>query len=493
MQKGWIVVGMPETSSRLLARRWRVLGGFLAGRGRPHVVGPLVCWPCSAWKPCVSSGRGAHGSFSWLSPLGALRHLPLRSLRGASLSSTEGQHPLPLSLGWRRRLALTKALNQHWQQPIPVVTWDPLLPWRSVQPACRFRRRCGRLFPRHPRWSGWPNRGIRIGEAKHPGPPVSQQKRERSPPRQDAAPARVFCPVAACPCSDPARARGWATVAGMKHHIDAHLAGSLQGEVPIPWLHTHNRTRCLVCGLSVSSAHGVHPTCRPEARTVAVDMAVPMDLDSLDLPSWPAIQAATTATLRHVPAAARHLWSQVLMRALAAVAHSNTDKAWRELAMLPKCVLCSAGRGGRQHRKATAAYTLDRLQRWRLCGNPAPFSSAERAQANLNNGGLWLLAWHAKGLTGKLVPLFFPRAFALPQPTRPKLCAPSTHSGLLPLLRRSTTSGWLLKLLLKWLAGAFATSLPRQRRGLQGCVSNISRMPSPLVTAMCSSPTSRPS
>ena len=86
-----------------------------------------------------------------------------------------------------------------------------------------------------------------------------------------------------------------------------------------------------------------------------------MDTDALQLPSLVAIQAAKTATLRHIPVAARHSWSQVLTRALAAVAHSNDDKAWRELLMLPKCVLCALARGGRQHRKAAAAYTLDRL------------------------------------------------------------------------------------------------------------------------------------
>ena len=32
--------------------------------------------------------------------------------------------------------------------------------------------------------------------------------------------------------------------------------------------------------------------------------------------------------------------------------------------MLPKCVLCAPARQGRQHRKAVAAYTLDRLHRW---------------------------------------------------------------------------------------------------------------------------------
>ena len=62
--------------------------------------------------------------------------------------------------------------------------------------------------------------------------------------------------------------------------------------------------------------------------------------------------------------AARHAWNQVLTRALAAVAHRNDVAAWLELLMLPQCVLCAPGRGGRRHRKAAAAFTLDRLQRW---------------------------------------------------------------------------------------------------------------------------------
>lgn len=101
----------------------------------------------------------------------------------------------------------------------------------------------------------------------------------------------------------------------MRNHIDAHLAGSLQGDVPVAWMDLHSRTRCLVCGLSVSRAHGVHPTCRPAARAAAVDGADPMDTDALPLPSLTAIQAAKTATLRHVPGVARHSWNQVFTRA----------------------------------------------------------------------------------------------------------------------------------------------------------------------------------
>ena len=119
------------------------------------------------------------------------------------------------------------------------------------------------------------------------------------------------------------------------------LPAPCKGMCPLPGFHSHNRTRCLACGLNVSQAHGVHPTCRPEARAAAVDAAIPMDTDGLQLPSLSAIQAAKTATIRHVPSAARHAWAQVLTRALAAAAHRNDDKAWRELCMLPKCVLCA--------------------------------------------------------------------------------------------------------------------------------------------------------
>ena len=92
-------------------------------------------------------------------------------------------------------------------------------------------------------------------------------------PRQPWGTGAIACPADVCQLPGLARARGWATVPSMRHHIDAHLAGTVAGDVPSTWLETHNRTRCLVCGLSVSVAHGVHPTCRPQARLTAVDAA----------------------------------------------------------------------------------------------------------------------------------------------------------------------------------------------------------------------------
>ena len=217
--------------------------------------------------------------------------------------------------------------------------------------------------------------------APSPGTPVGGERpRQRShsprparPPPQaqqmqvddgGGRPCRVFCPVPTCPCHDTLRHRGWATAASMQAHVDAHLAGTLQGEVPAEWLHANNRTRCLVCGLSVAANRGVHPTCRPAYRAAAGNQPADDTMGGEALPSFADIQAGRTRTLRHIPAAAKSLWTRTLSRALAAVVHSNNPRSWQELLMLPQTVLDAPPRGGHKHAKAAAAYTLDRLQRW---------------------------------------------------------------------------------------------------------------------------------
>jgi hypothetical protein len=213
---------------------------------------------------------------------------------------------------------------------------------------------------RHTRWRGGPSRGQRIGEAANPGPGApgtplgGERPRQRSLSPRSPRPAqvsamdvdgrgphsgsRVFCPVPGCPCSVPSHTRGWCSVTTMQSHVDGHMAGTLAGAIPAAWLQQHGRQCCAVCGLSVSSRFGVHPTCRPEARAAAAgpnNAAASGD----GLPPLEALQGGNTPTLRHVPQAARHSWSKALTRALAAVAHSNADSAWRELLMLPQTVL----------------------------------------------------------------------------------------------------------------------------------------------------------
>ena len=171
---------------------------------------------------------------------------------------------------------------------------------------------------------GWPSRGKRIGEAANPGPPApgtpvgGERPYGRRPleerPLMDVDSGgnagRVYCPVPACPCGDPRRARGWASDATMRPYIDAHLSGALCGEVPAQWLQARGRQRCAVCGLSVSTQHGVHPSCRPAAREAVADPGGVREGDALPLPTFDEIQAGRTPTLRHVPGRARWLWAR---------------------------------------------------------------------------------------------------------------------------------------------------------------------------------------
>eukprot|EP00439_Symbiodinium_sp_Y106_P071086 s1078_g12.t1 len=55
--------------------------------------------------------------------------------------------------------------------------------------------------------------------------------------------------------------------------------------------------------------------------------------------------------------------------------------AWLELLMLPQCVLCAPGRGGRRRRKAETAFTLDRLQRWQEGERLSLWESRPRCRA----------------------------------------------------------------------------------------------------------------
>ena len=218
--------------------------------------------------------------------------------------------------------------------------------------------------------------------ASSPGTPLGGERGRRrslSPPAAGAASGvtapmvvdvpfttatRVFCPVPSYPCSDTARHRGWANIGTMKDHVDTYLSGNLRGEVPPEWLRTNARTRCLVCGLSVSVQHGVHPTYRPAARAALGPEHTPAASAPPALPTMQEIHGGRTPTLRYVPAAARYLWNKTLTRALTGAAHYNDRRSWQELAILPQTVLDAPRRGGRQHARAAAAYTKDRLQRW---------------------------------------------------------------------------------------------------------------------------------
>ena len=111
-----------------------------------------------------------------------------------------------------------------------------------------------------------------------------------------------------------------------------------------------------------------------------------------------------------MPQAARHSWSKALTRALAAVARSNTDSAWRELLMLPQTALDPPPRGGKKHKKALAAYTLDRLQRWHEGERAAlwhsrhvPTRPTKQKARSVEQKREWHWRWRERAGTAKLV------------------------------------------------------------------------------------------
>ena len=114
--------------------------------------------------------------------------------------------------------------------------------------------------------------------APAPGTPLGGERPRQRPPDDGAGadamevdqgsptvPRRFFCPVSGCPCADVTSARGWTSDSTLRAHVDAHLGGSLLGRVPPAWLQDRGLQQCLVCGLSVSTRFGTHPTCRPAA------------------------------------------------------------------------------------------------------------------------------------------------------------------------------------------------------------------------------------
>ncbi|KAL5491482.1 hypothetical protein EMCRGX_G016778 [Ephydatia muelleri] len=59
------------------------------------------------------------------------------------------------------------------------------------------------------------------------------------------------------------------------------------------------------------------------------------------------------ATIRHIPAKARPIFAKVLSAALREVLNKNTQEAWLNLFMLPKCVLLPSSRKGRHHQNSS--------------------------------------------------------------------------------------------------------------------------------------------
>ena len=87
-------------------------------------------------------------------------------------------------------------------------------------------------------WRSLPTRAPPVPGTPLGGEGASQRRRDRSlSPEAIAvdgvgAACRLYCPVPGCPSSDDAVHRGWTSKQTLISHVDSHLAGTLQGQIP---------------------------------------------------------------------------------------------------------------------------------------------------------------------------------------------------------------------------------------------------------------------
>ena len=72
-----------------------------------------------------------------------------------------------------------------------------------------------------------------------------------------------------------------------------------------------------------------------------------------DLVSFEDVFKLKCATIRHIPVKARPIFAKVLSAALREVLNKNTEEAWLNLFMLPKCVLLPSRQKGRHHKNSS--------------------------------------------------------------------------------------------------------------------------------------------
>ncbi len=77
------------------------------------------------------------------------------------------------------------------------------------------------------------------------------------------------CPVSGCFCSVGSGHTGMGAEA-LKTHVDDHLLGIIEGQVPAEWMRARGWVICPHCSKSASSSRrgGVHETCAAEARAM---------------------------------------------------------------------------------------------------------------------------------------------------------------------------------------------------------------------------------
>ena len=175
---------------------------------------------------------------------------------------------------------------------------------------------------------------------------------------------RFYCPVAGCPRAVCARSAGWGSLQAMRSHLEEHAGGRFVGAIPEVFMEEHSLRQCTICSRLLKKRFGpACPRCKPKLAPARQDAAGGRDIPG-DWPSWDEVFEANIPTKAHVPQGARKLWAQCLVGALAQTVQHGDLRAWMELLMLPKAVLRSSNRGGRNNKKKLDGETKERCRAW---------------------------------------------------------------------------------------------------------------------------------
>ena len=187
-----------------------------------------------------------------------------------------------------------------------------------------------------------------------PSSPTSVTSGQRSTSPSPARPSLGRKPCIVDGCTELVAPSMW------RNHMNALFPGS----VPTGWLEENGPFICNQCSQLVAKSHrnSHQQKCINRGHSMAmgsVDLSsIPgptnnVPIPTLDLFSFEDVLKLKCATIRHIPAKARPIFAKVLSAALREVLNKNTEEAWLNFFMLPKCVLLPSRRKGRHHKNSS--------------------------------------------------------------------------------------------------------------------------------------------
>jgi hypothetical protein len=162
-------------------------------------------------------------------------------------------------------------------------------------------------------------------------------------------------------------------------HLERHTQGIFSGSVPLAWLKQHRKFVCEGCQKIVSESYRNSHYSRCSVSPTAEGSHAGNE----QLPSLDEVFSLNRPTLKHVPACAKQIWGRILQGALQQAIFQNNTESYTYLAMLPKCVLPSEKRGGKNNQHRQNVVSL--CERWEA-GDRLVLWSAAKENAKPKTG-----------------------------------------------------------------------------------------------------------